>query len=320
MKDIELTAIYSKIFNSTVVAIGVTDVEGKYTIVNPAWTQYLGYNQEEAQKLTVNDVTPAEDMDNSVMNFARLVNLDVPSIRNTRRYLCKDGSIFWADLHATALFDEDGKLSCVMGLFVNIDPQKKAEEDLEKLNTRLTNANIELQDAMDKLQIMARRDPLTRLYNRRVLEEVIEHEIHRSFRSKKGLGVAIGDIDDFKNINDSYGHDCGDVVLVELAKVLRSKVRTSDVVGRWGGEEFLFILPETTINGAMVVVERIRKAVSEMRINCSGKELSFTMSLGLSYQTTDPQRESIVSEADKALYKAKADGKNRGYCFQELDL
>lgn len=320
MKDVELNAIYSKIFNSTVVAIGITNVDAKYTMVNPAWTQYLGYDQEEAKKLSLLDVTPIEDREGNILNFSRLVNQDIPSIRTTRRYLCKDGSTFWADLHATALFDEDGEVISVMGQFVNIDPQKRAELDLERLNTRLTDANIELQEAMDKLQIMARRDPLTKLYNRRVLEEVIEHEIHRSFRSKRGLGVAIGDIDDFKKINDTYGHDCGDLVLVELAKVLRSNIRNSDVVGRWGGEEFLFILPETTLNGAMVVIERIRRAVSKMRIDCSGTEVTFTMSLGLSYQTTDPQRETIVSEADKALYKAKADGKNRGYCFQELKL
>lgn len=320
MKGIDLTSIHSQIFSSTVVAIGITDIEGKYTIVNPAWTHYLGYSEEEAKHLKVADITPKEDRESSDLSFKRLISQKVKSIRTTSRYLRKDGKIFWADLHVTALFNKNGELYGILGLFVNIDPQKKAEKDLEKLNSQLTLANKELQETMEKLRVMARKDPLTKLYNRRVLEEVIEGEIQRSLRSKRGLGVAIGDIDDFKKINDTYGHDCGDIVLKDLADVLRSKVRTSDIVGRWGGEEFLFVLPETTCKGAMVVVERIRNAVSEIRVNCSGAEISFTMSLGLSYQTENPQRESIVIEADKALYKAKSDGKNRGYCFQELDL
>ncbi|MCB5261831.1 MAG: sensor domain-containing diguanylate cyclase [Candidatus Cloacimonetes bacterium] len=320
MKDKDQTTIYSKIFNSTVVAIGITDINGKYMNVNPAWSNFLGYSEEEAKKLLVSDVTPKEDRKNSDLNYSLLINKKVPSIRTTRRYLCKDGQIFWADLHVTALFDEDGKLCCILGLFVNIDPQKKAEENLEKLNSQLSRTNLELQEAMKKLQAMARKDPLTSLYNRRVLEEAIETEIRRSSRSKKGLGVAMCDIDNFKIVNDTYGHDCGDIVLVQLAKVLRSNIRISDIVGRWGGEEFLLVLPETTVKGAMGVIERIRKAVSEMRINCSEKEINLTISLGMSYQSENPQRESIVAEADKALYRAKKDGKNRGYCYQELEF
>lgn len=318
MNTVDLTTIYGQIFNSTVVAIGITDFEGRYTMVNPAWMQYLGYTQEEALSLTVYDVTPAEERANNAINLSRLVNRKVQSIRTTRRYLRKDGSLFWADLNVTALFEEDARLCCLLGLFVNIDPQKQAEQNMENLNYQLTQANKELQEAMEELRTMARKDPLTKLYNRRVLEEVIEHEIKRSLRSKKGLGVGMGDIDGFKRINDTYGHECGDKVLIALANTLRQTIRTSDIVGRWGGEEFLFILPEINAQGAMIVMERIRKAASEIRIDCCGKKISFTMSLGMSYQNENPQRESIVDEADKALYKAKHDGKNRCYCFQEI--
>lgn len=320
MQGIDLTSVYKQIFNSTVVAIGITDTAGRYTIVNPAWTNYLGYSEEEAKNLKISDITPIEDREGSDLSFSRLVSQKVKSIRTTRRFLNKAGNTFWADLNATALYDENNKICQILGLFVNIDPQKQAEEDLEKLNAQLTLANKELHEAMNKLSVMARKDPLTQLYNRRVLEEVMQREIQRSIRSERGLGVAIGDIDDFKKINDTYGHACGDEVLKHLANVFRSKVRASDTVGRWGGEEFLFVLPETTCKGAMVVIERIRKAVADIRVNCSGEEISFTISLGLSYQTESPQRESIVAEADKALYKAKADGKNRGYCYQKLDL
>lgn len=320
MKSMNFEALYCQIFNSSIVAIGITDLEGRYTTVNPAWAKYLGYTEEEARKLCVQDVTPIEDRETSELNFSRLVNQQTRSIRTTRRYLRKDGQIFWADLHVTVLYDGCDESGCILGMFVNIDPQRKAEINLENLNAQLTMANNELQIAMRKLRAMARKDPLTKLYNRRVLEEVIESEIQRSFRSNRGLGVAIGDIDDFKEINDTFGHECGDTVLKNLAQVLRSQIRTADTVGRWGGEEFLFIFSETSCKGAMIVVERIRKAVADIRINCSGQEISLTMSIGLSYQSDKPQRNSIISEADKALYMAKNDGKNRAYCFQELEF
>ncbi len=318
MQSIGVSAIYNQIFSSTIVAIGITDLEGKYIMVNPAWRNYLGYSEEEAHGLCVSDVTPVEDRPDSELNFSRLVTLKTPSIRTKRRYLCKDGSTLWADLHVTALFNDNHEICCVMGLFVNIDPQKKAEDNLERLNSQLSYTNSELQAAMKGLRKLARRDPLTKLYNRRVLEEAIRHEILRSSRSKRGLGVAIGDIDDFKHINDTYGHDCGDLVLIELAKVLRNEIRAADIVGRWGGEEFLFVFPETSCNGAMIVIERIRKAVAAILVNCSGEAISITMSLGLSYQNEDPKRDSIITEADKALYQAKKDGKNKSYCFQKL--
>lgn len=320
MQSFNKENLYSKIFFSTVVAIGITDLQGYYSKVNPAWCQCLGYSAEEARKLTVLDVTPIEDRASSDLNYTRLIKQEIPAMRISRRYLRKDGSIIWADLHATAITDDDDQVIGLLGVFVNIDPQVRAETNLQTLNAQLTQANIDLQIALDKLKKLARHDPLTLLYNRRVLEETMEQEIQRCLRNQRGLGVAIADIDDFKKINDSYGHDFGDVVLVELSKLLRNKVRTTDIVGRWGGEEFLFVLPETSCKGAMIVAERIRYSAEKLKLEFEGKPVKLTLSLGLSFQNKDPERSSIVKEADQALYRAKRDGKNRAYCFQELKI
>ncbi len=265
--------LYAKIFDSTVVAIGITDQQGKYVMVNPAWCRMMGYSATEAESLHVNDVTPPEDRGSSSMNFARLISGEIPGIRLSRRYLRKDGSCFWADLHVSRVIHDDGATVELVGIFVNIDPQIKAESDLQEMNKKLTGTNQELQRAMEEL-----------------------------------------DVDDFKKVNDNYGHDVGDLALIELAKVLSHEIRTTDFVGRWGGEEFLFIFPETTCEGAMIVIERVREQVENIRIPIPGGELAFTVSIGLSYHMGNDNVYTIVNEADQAMYKAKQAGKNR--CLQ----
>lgn len=306
--------LYAKIFDSTVVAIGITDQQGKYVMVNPAWCRMMGYSATEAESLHVNDVTPPEDRGSSSTNFARLISGEIPGIRLSRRYLRKDGSCFWADLHVSRVIHDDGATVELVGIFVNIDPQIKAESDLQEMNKKLTGTNQELQRAMEELEKLARHDSLTQLYNRRVLNEILEHEIQRSIRSKRGMAVALADVDDFKKVNDNYGHDVGDLALIELAKVLSHEIRTTDFVGRWGGEEFLFIFPETTCEGAMIVIERVREQVENIRIPIPGGELAFTVSIGLSYHMGNDNVDTIVNEADQAMYKAKQAGKNR--CLQ----
>jgi len=177
-------------------------------------------------------------------------------------------------------------------------------------------ANIELQLAMEDLNRLARRDTLTQLYNRRVLDEILVQEINRAERSKQGLAVAIADLDNFKLINDTHGHEAGDLALIELARVLREEIRTTDFVGRWGGEEFLFIFPDTSCSGALIVIERVRKSVEELIIPVGNITIRLTVSIGLSYHKDHYEQKNIIDEADKAMYRAKELGKNRCEYYQ----
>lgn len=315
MTHLDPDTLYSRIFNSSVVAIGLTDLEGRYQLVNPAWSNMLGYSAEEAEKLTIHDVTPEDDRTSSSLNYDKLISGGTSSLRVKRRYLCKNGDIIWADLHVSAISDVDGRILGVLGMFVNIDPLIAAETNLNHMNSELSKANLDLQSAIEKLSRLARKDELTGLYNRRELEERLANELQRSQRSKRGFAVAIADLDDFKKVNDTYGHDAGDEVLKALAEVLIGGIRVTDTVGRWGGEEFLFVLPETSQEGARVVLDRIRKRVSTINLRYRDVVIPITISIGMSYCERKCERDSILKEADLALYEAKHAGKNRVLCY-----
>lgn len=168
-----------------------------------------------------------------------------------------------------------------------------------------------IKKAENQLLVMASTDPLTKLYNRRRLTEIIEYEITRSKRLPRTLCFVLGDIDHFKGINDHHGHEGGDQVLIEVSQALRAAVREQDSVGRWGGEEFLVVLPNTEVDGAELVAERIRNAISQMQVAASGQAVPVTMTLGLSSCREGENMEAAIARADAALYRGKTAGRNR---------
>lgn len=146
----------------------------------------------------------------------------------------------------------------------------------------------------------ASKDPLTGLYNRQCFYDRINYEMERMKRTKLPLSLALIDIDNFKSINDTYGHLEGDKVLVKLAGIFKTHARSGDTIVRWGGEEFAMILPGTDKSGALVFAERIR-----VLIECSNCEYKITISVGITTVYQEHDAEKIMSIADKALYKAK---------------
>lgn len=177
---------------------------------------------------------------------------------------------------------------------------------VKKLQDRLRERNADLER-------VSRTDLLTGLYNRRHLEEQLTREHSTARRSQRDLGVLLLDIDHFKRVNDTYGHAAGDRVLCEFANRMTSQLRAGDVAGRWGGEEFLVILPSTDLPGALHVAERIRARVAESPFDTSdtdGPAISVTVSGGC---VVDPMGtpDDLVSAADDGLYAAKDAGRNR---------
>lgn len=165
--------------------------------------------------------------------------------------------------------------------------------------------------AQGKLRKMAMTDPLTHLFNRRHLLELAEKEIARSARSGQPLAFLLLDIDHFKSVNDVHGHEAGDRVLLGVTKVMKRQLRSQDYIARWGGEEFLAILPETDLAQAGAIAERLRLAIVEKSCLINGESLSVTVSIGVSeYQPTEGLN-AVVARADAALYRGKQAGRNR---------
>jgi diguanylate cyclase (GGDEF)-like protein len=164
----------------------------------------------------------------------------------------------------------------------------------------------------DQLYQYSIRDGLTGLYNKKNLLETLDNEFQRCKRYDRSLTVMMMDLDHFKKVNDTYGHLVGDRVLVLVAEVLKNYFRTADFIARFGGEEFCVILPETPLASAHLTAERIRMAVSNIKLNDNGREITVTISIGLAtFGKEMVNFTDLVGQADKMLYKAKEEGRNR---------
>jgi two-component system cell cycle response regulator len=218
---------------------------------------------------------------------------------------------------------KDSKDDLVTGLGAGADDYLTKPVDHLELMARLKTAKriLELERSLkranEEIKALSETDPLTGSYNRGYLNEHLPVEIKRARRYGRALSLCLCDIDHFKRVNDTYGHQAGDLVLKSFARMIRSSIRKDlDWVVRYGGEEFLIVLPETDLMGACVVAERIRKRVSESGLPAGERMVSITASFGVSgLDETAPDEqvsgEEIIRRADEHLYRAKEGGRNR---------
>ncbi|MDD2781442.1 diguanylate cyclase, partial [Sulfuricurvum sp.] len=185
-------------------------------------------------------------------------------------------------------------------------------ENLEYSYTRLAEYNTQLeqmvQDRTQELEKLSITDHLTLLYNRVKLEEVFSEQIQLAKRYNTPFSVLLCDIDFFKSVNDTFGHLIGDKVLVEIADILASTIRDTDIIGRWGGEEFLIIAPETAQEHAVLLAERVCSAVEQGSYTSNQPQ---TLSIGVSCFSLQDSDVTMMARADNALYEAKNSGRNR---------
>ena len=168
-----------------------------------------------------------------------------------------------------------------------------------------------LRHAHERLQTLATQDDLTGLANRRLLSEQLDHELNRGQRYTRNLSVALIDFDHFKQLNDRYGHAAGDAALKLFADIARQTLRNSDTIGRWGGEEFLALLPETTLPAAANTLERLVARVRDTPLEIEGEQITLTVSAGVTCAQSDETPAQLLKRADDALYCAKDDGRDR---------
>lgn len=174
----------------------------------------------------------------------------------------------------------------------------------EIMQFKLTSKN-------ESLQKLATIDPLTRLFNRRAMGEYLKLVHLNSERTGKGYAVCLGDIDDFKQINDSYGHGAGDDALKQVADIIEHSVPAEGYAARWGGEEFLFVIPNADIEAGRECAEKIRRAIADRTFKSGEKRFGVTMTIGVAEGKPDDDIEKMISLADKRLYAGKSAGKNR---------
>lgn len=180
--------------------------------------------------------------------------------------------------------------------------------------------HIKLEKVNQQLEEISRKDPLTAISNRRDIMEKINYEFIRFERNQKAFSIIMGDIDHFKSINDKYGHDCGDHILKLFAKIIVSVVRKQDIVGRWGGEEFILLLPETNLEGGKIAAEKVRRRIDQNEFIYRNKKIHVSITLGVSEISNNKDIDSCIKEADTALYKGKHNGRNRVEVFNPKDI
>ncbi|QOL25718.1 diguanylate cyclase [Thalassotalea sp. LPB0316] len=176
-----------------------------------------------------------------------------------------------------------------------------------------------LRKTLDELAMANRIDGLTQIFNRKHWEECLGQEFSRARRYDADLALIMFDLDHFKRLNDTYGHQCGDTVLIETSKSIDELIRISDTFGRYGGEEFAVILPETGVVGALDVAEKIRQRIEDISILYKDTPINITASIGIATLCDEDYRyEDLISKADQALYQAKDNGRNQVSVYQNM--
>ncbi len=182
-----------------------------------------------------------------------------------------------------------------------------ARQDVQEAEARIHD----LEKKLEQMSELVREDQLTGSLNRRGLDDVFERELARSDRRNSPMCIAMLDLDDFKRLNDTYGHTAGDEVLIHLVRVIKDTLRTMDVIGRFGGEEFLIVLPDTSREDAKLTITRLQRELTKRIFMHKNEKLLITFSAGVALRAPKEDQASLILRADEALYKAKRAGKNR---------
>ncbi len=293
---------FREMSQSSPIGIFQADSEGLITYVNPAWESITGRSITEI--LGKPWWEPVHPGDKEAITKKWLESeKEGQEVAVECRVVQKDGTINWVLLRSQFLFDDTGKAT--IATVENIDQQVADREKQKQLIH-------ELLQLKEKLEIATRTDPLTGLPNRRDLNEKMAYEQARFERTSRPFSVLILDLDKFKNINDTFGHDAGDYILVQVGELLRNTCRRMDHVCRWGGEEFFFLLPETNLKNGILFAEKLRETLEETPFIYKGQKIKVTGSIGLSSYNADTRDlEDCLKNADDCMYEAKNSGRNK---------
>ncbi len=267
------------------------------------------------------DVVEANDGESALVRAAAdhpdaiLLDIEMPVLDGYQVLARLKTDPLLADIPVVFLTGRTGTADMVEGLRAGAhDYLRKPFEPAELLArisgaVRIKRLQDELRARNAELDLLSRIDGLTGLYNRRHVDEQLSRQEGAALRHKEPWAILMLDVDHFKRVNDTYGHPGGDRVLVEVARRVRSVARIDDIVGRWGGEEFIVLAPHTDLPGAHALGERIRTIIADTQCDVGDQTTPVTISIGCAAGHTTAR--NLVALADDALYRAKADGRNR---------
>lgn len=295
---------YKLLFNMADTAVAVLGMDGALIDYNCAFAKLLGYNDDTAAEYFHPGVISPQyqpDGTDSFVKSRQMIETVLAQGAHGFEWMHKslDGREFlsYVLLEVITFMGKQALCATVR----DISEQRKLERLVEERTRSLNQSNTELKRLVET-------DPLTGLYNRLKLDDVLRREQSRYERMGREYGLALIDIDFFKNINDQYGHAIGDKVLREVSRHLQRTTRAFDAVARWGGEEFVIVFPETDLDQAAKAAEKLRQSISNSSFNNFN---SITVSIGVAIIQQGESIDSLFSRADKALYCAKKSGRNR---------
>ena len=286
----EKSRLLQRAVDAAIHGIYVTDPKGVFQLVNPGICRITGYGSEELLNRKISLLCSGQMAPDYYQRLWQTIlagDTWEEEIINRRR----DGSLYWAHQIISPVTDDAGRIQNFVGIQNDITERKEMEQELRYLSEM---------------------DVLTGIANRGKIREELEREIARAVRHGQSLSMLMIDIDHFKAINDQFGNETGDAVLRAIATTTEAVLRPSDRLGRWGGEEFVIILPETGLEGAKTLAERVLHAVRQSR---AIPDYRITVSIGLAaFQQIGPESgwvDSLIRRADEQMYKAKGAGRDQ---------
>lgn len=298
---------YRSLFDKTNDAVFLVGPDQRVLSVNQRAAELLGFSADELIGKPYPDVIIPEEHSKVQENF-KLLEKEGISPFFERTLIRKDGSRCQVEFNATAIRDEKGKLLYFQGVARDLTDRKRLEEQLRY--------------SLEEMETLAMQDPLTGLLNRRAITEHAEAEWHRSARERRPMCIVLIDLDNLKDVNDSLGHQVGDQAIIELGAVIKASRRRYDWAGRWGGDEFMLVLPGANLVEAYEVSERLRAQYAESLVTALIPErIRPRVSAGVACYSGRPSESiplnQLITQADQALYQAKQLGKNRVELYRD---
>ncbi len=291
----ESEAKFRGLVNQSLVGI-LTVEENQITYTNPKFAEMFGYSVEEVLHLTPVDFATSSARHIVAEQMRRRMSGEAAHVEYVFDGLQKNGSVMDIECHSSVMVR--GGKAVLISLLINVTERARAEREVRALQHQLREQAI--------------HDPLTGLYNRLPVNEFFDRELSKAKRHQRPISVVMGDLDHFKSVNDTYGHMAGDEGLKLFAGLTRNFYRASDICCRYGGEEFLLLLPDMPLEVACERTEQLRQAFSESTIVYGSSLIHLTASFGIAaFPQHGETRDSLIAAADRALYAAKDCGRNQ---------